>query len=84
MMLMPLSDLSDLSDTQTGTCQRSSTCLEIARCLCRGLRTAGPKSDDLSRRSKFASAAIGLRHSTRARSASASVAHAVAFLAEGT
>ena len=45
MMLMPLSDL---SDTQTG---------EIVRCLCRGLRTAGPVGDDLSNGSAPASLA---------------------------
>jgi hypothetical protein len=70
--------LSDLSDTQTG---------EIVRCLCRGLRTAGPVGDDLSRQLKSASAAISLRHpSTRNcdGSAPASLARAVPFLAEGT
>jgi hypothetical protein len=84
---MMLVHLSDLSDTQTGTCQRPSTGLEIARCLRRGPRTAGPGGDDLCRRSESASAASSLRHpSTRNsdRSASASLARAVPFLAEGT
>jgi hypothetical protein len=61
--------------------------LEIARCLRRGQRTAGPGGDDLSRRSESASTASSLRHpSTRnsERSASASLARAVPFLAEGT
>jgi hypothetical protein len=49
--------------------------------------TVGPEGDDLSRRSESASAASSLRRpSTRNsdRSASASLARAVPFLAEGT
>ena len=52
-----------------------------------GPPTVGPEGDDLSRRSESASAASSLcRPSTRNsdRSASASLARAVPFLAEGT
>jgi hypothetical protein len=61
--------------------------LEIAPCLRRGPRTAGPGGDDLSRRSESESAATSLRHAwTRNsdRSTLASLARAVPFLAERT
>lgn len=85
MMLVHLPDLSDLSDSQTGTCQLSSTGLEIARCPRRVLRTAGPGAGDLSRRSESGSAMSSLRSTRNSdRSAPASLARAVAFVAEGT